>query len=256
VIGRDRRCLYRHASQMPRHCKALRAVRDLIDNGIVRNALVWVIILVGCADHGSNTPTLVAIGPTFAPTAVGNFLEGFIDLTNTGEVTTGPISLSIDGPAAAEYIAVDNAPAIEPDHTFELSVVFRPTARGARDATLTIEARPGGPLAIDLGGAGVMRDLRFEPASVTFDAPPGGRAEFPIELRNADTEPAPITRISSEGEVIVDSTCGAQLAAGAACEIVIIAEPPISSGTLHGTVLVESIDAMFRADVTVVIAIR
>ncbi len=89
-------------------------------------------------------PTTTVGDPTAAQT---------LTVQNTGEATTGPITLSVTGPNAAEFtIDSTTCTTLVADATCTVTLTFSPLGIGARTATLVASATPGGTATAALVG--------------------------------------------------------------------------------------------------------
>ena len=76
-----------------------------------------------------------------------------LTVLNTGEATTGPITLAISGPNAGEFtIASHTCTTLATNETCTVTIVFTPLGIGTRTATLTVSATPGGIATAALSG--------------------------------------------------------------------------------------------------------
>jgi len=76
-------------------------------------------------------------------------------VTNTGALPTGVPSLTVEGEDAADFSVGQNACAtpLAPGDTCSISVTFTPLAPGVRTAKLSLDAMPGGRVALAMTGA-------------------------------------------------------------------------------------------------------
>ncbi len=80
-----------------------------------------------------------------------------IVVQNTGGTPTGLIGITINGPNASEFVMTSNlcsGVSLGPTSSCAIDIVFTPTAAGSRSAVLSVNAAPGGSLAVNLTGTG------------------------------------------------------------------------------------------------------
>jgi hypothetical protein len=78
-------------------------------------------------------------------------------LSDIGQTQIFPV-ISIQGPAAADYLLDNSCPQLLLEQTnCSLGVTFTPTATGARNATLSITYSGGNPISIPITGSGVSQ---------------------------------------------------------------------------------------------------
>jgi len=80
-----------------------------------------------------------------------------LTLSDIGQTQIFPV-ISIQGPAAADYLLDNSCPQLLLEQTnCSLGVTFTPTATGARNATLSITYSGGNPISIPITGSGVSQ---------------------------------------------------------------------------------------------------
>lgn len=182
----------------------------------------------------------------FDPTLVGQSSSLTVALVNHGSVETGPIALSVSGPAAADYFinsAQTTCTGVALPAAGQCVVVlqFRPTAGGTRTATLSIASASGGSVSIALSGSSSVPDLHFVPALVEVPAMQAGSSTSRVvELRNDGTTSLTLQNLQVTGAAFsrATSTCTGSLAAHTSCDISIVVAPTtigVLTGVLHVT---------------------
>lgn len=126
------------------------------------------------------TQASLAVSPsilTFPLTLVGNSsLTQSFTVENQGSVTTGVLSVTVIGAAAADYTQTNNCedgPGPGTDTLIAgglctVNVTFSPTARGARNAQVQIQGTPGGTVTTAVNGTSLPRLEILTPAPVTI----------------------------------------------------------------------------------------
>jgi hypothetical protein len=126
-------------------------------------------------------PALLTIDPvsgTFGTTTVGatGGTQTFT-ITNSGGVTAGSttgVNVAVTGAGAGDFTASGNTCTgmLAPTATCMVTITFKPSAAGARSATLTASATPGGSAPASLSGTGV------NPAHLTLAPATGAATSF------------------------------------------------------------------------------
>lgn len=116
--------------------------------------------LASLSGTGVTPPLLVASPPSqnFGLAGIGVPSRSYrILIQNTGGLPTGSIGVAVTGPNAQEFVVVSNQCAgltLGPAASCAIDIVFTPSAAGARSATLSVSAAPGGSLGVALTGTG------------------------------------------------------------------------------------------------------
>ena len=168
-------------------------------------------------------------------------------VTNTGQSTSGPISVTVTGTNPADFVIDANSctGTLAVGDACSVSVHFTPTAAGSRKASLSISANPGGTVNAALQGTGTQAQLVLSPASyqygtITVGAKSasqtftvtntGGGASGPVSVAITGTNAGDFTQASS--------TCGASIPAGSSCAVKVVFAPSATgarSATLTAT---------------------
>ncbi len=97
----------------------------------------------GGADFGT-----LGVGPSSSPVV--------FNVTNVGDQPTGPLQVVVSGTNATDFTIASSTcpPTLGAGQSCQVSIVFRPSASGGRNATLTVGAAPGGSVVSTLSGTG------------------------------------------------------------------------------------------------------
>lgn len=137
-----------------------------------------------------------------------------------------------------------------------VSVGFRPSARGARAAALTITtSAPGGPSTVSLGGVGVGPLLVVTPGTVAFGSTELGTSRTQtITIRNDGDGAGLVGQTDLVGagasDFVTETTCtGAQLFAGSTCSFT-LRYLPAMLGSSTATLRIDTNGGLFEVPVT------
>ncbi len=192
---------------------------------------------VGISSGVALSTTLVifesqTVSTTSAPQAV--------TLTNATAATLAISSIVVSGDYAQTNTCGASVPA---SGSCTISVTFSPTAVGTRLGSVTItDSGTGSPRVITLRGTGSEITLSLSAASLTFGTQKVGTTSQPktVTLMNTGGVTLTINGISLTGDYLRQSdSCGASLAAGAACTIN-VSFLPTGTGSRTGTITVTS----------------
>jgi hypothetical protein len=198
-------------------------------------------------------PALLSIEPDshdYGVVVVGassSSLGELFTVTNTGDVASGPASLSLGNSDADDFAIVTSScdGILAPGATCTARVRFAPQSPGAKVASVEVTASPGGTALAELKGTGLAASqLKLSPASHDFGAVMSGMssATFDFLLENLGSQSADSLAISLDGSgatqfTIDGGSCGAQLAAGASC-IITVRFTPDSTGSKNAALVV------------------
>ena len=202
-------------------------------------------------------PALLSIAPT--PQDFGNAGTGtstsavtFI-VKNSGDVASGNVSIALGGVDASQFAVASNGcvGTLGAGLTCAVAVQFAPTTTGAKSATLTASASPGGNAAATLTGTGATpAALLLRPASISFGSFVVGTGSVPVTFTVVNPGGAPSGTISvSLGGVDVGdfklgtNNCTGALAGGANCTVDVIFNPQKASpvgGLLTASLIVSA----------------
>jgi hypothetical protein len=196
------------------------------------------------------TPLLTAVSPakpaiTVAPTSLTFAAQAVatqsaaqvITVTSSGNAPVVFGTPAITGDFAETDTCAGKTVAVAA--TCTVSVVFAPTATGARSGLLTLYANiSGGQATVALNGTGTTpASIVLTPLALTFAATVVGQttAAQTITIANTGGTPATLQTPAITGDfAITANTCGSTLAASTACAVS-IAFTPTASGTRTGT---------------------
>jgi uncharacterized repeat protein (TIGR01451 family) len=202
---------------------------------------------VGLAGTGAaaNTP-LVGLAPTsltFASTTIGSTTAAQnITLTNTGTAALTITGVSITGANPGDYAQTNTCPVtpatLAANANCVISVTFKPTATGARTASVSIaDNATGSPQTAGLAGTGAATNapaVTLAPTSLTFASQNVGStsAAQSVTLTNSGNAALTITGFTitgtNAGDYAQTNTCPvtpATLAANANCVISVTFKP-------------------------------
>jgi hypothetical protein len=172
-------------------------------------------------------------------------------VTNASTTTSGPLSVSLSGSNASEFVLTDpcsNAP-LAANATCTLSVVMKPTTAGSKTASLAVSATPGGTATASLSGRGLApASLSVAPSSYAFPVTVVGAtgAVHTWVIRNGGDVASPAiatglgyaTGTQSTEFAITSDACAGQTLAGAATCNVSVSFNPATFGNKAATLLV------------------
>ncbi len=138
----------------------------------------------------------------------------------------------------------NNCSSVAANSSCQLSVVFKPTAVGARTGTLTVGSG-GTTLTSALTGTGVA-DLAVNVASLTFGSlDVGASATQTVAVTNTASGTVPLPPLAATGDFRVSATtCGSTLNAGATCTFS-VTFTPTTTGPRTGTLTPTSTAAAY-----------
>ena len=167
-----------------------------------------------------------------------------VTLSNKG---SAPVTINSISAGTPDYQVSNNCGSSVAGHgTCSITVMFAPTASGKRYGALTVNTSDAGsPQLVNLTGVGTQ--VSINPTNLNFGNQPVGSSSAPqtVMLTNASNTSLGISSItfSSEGggasgEITTDYSqtddCGSVLAAGAACTLTVVFNPPVL-GALNAT---------------------
>ncbi len=190
---------------------------------------------------GTGTEPLLNIAP--ASLSFGNQL---LHTASSAQIVTlsnpGTAALAISSIAASGDFAETNTcgSTLAVGANCAISVIFTPTATGARTGTLTITDNAGGsPQTVALSGTGTEPLLNIAPALLSFsnqllNTTSGAQA---VTLSNTGTAAMTISLIAASGDFAENNNCGASLAINATCAISVTFKPS-AEGARTGTLTI------------------
>ncbi|GAC1413800.1 MAG: hypothetical protein NVSMB57_09300 [Actinomycetota bacterium] len=174
------------------------------------------------------------------------FTQAQFTVRNTGSGPTGVVNASLGGADAADFAILTNGcggVGLAPGQTCVVSVTFRPSSAGAKSATLTASASPGGSASSALQGTGAVGVLSINPSSYDYGKtsvfnPPAAQAQFTIRnIGNGNTGfvSASLGGADAAEFAIITNGCGGiMLAPGQTC-VITVQFHPMSAGAKSAT---------------------
>jgi hypothetical protein len=157
-------------------------------------------------------------------------------VNNTGSASVGPLTVTLSGTNVGDFpIGTDgcSGKSVAAAASCAISVAFKPTAAGVRNATLTVTGG-GSTLTATLTGTGTTVPLTLTPGNLDFGSVPAGTAGQPQSFTVKNTGGAssgPLTVSIGGGGAsdftITSNACTGSLAAGASCVIQVRFNPII-----------------------------
>ncbi len=152
-------------------------------------------------------------------------------VSNDGEVPSGAPSAALSGAQPGDFVVSDSTctGALAPGASCALTVRFDPAAGGARAASLTVSATPGGMATATLTGAGTTpAALALTPSPLAFGTRlVGSSTTLDVTVTNSGQQPsgalaAPSTSDAAQFAIVAPTggtpcTVGAVLAQGGSC---------------------------------------
>ena len=195
------------------------------------NAVRLIVVTAAAAAASALSPTVAAAVTATAPAAfpdtkVGSEARATVVLVAeyppaASDELVGAASLT--GPAAADYrLEADGCSGARVRAACRLTVVFAPSAAGARVATLTVPGANGtAELSLSATGFVLGRALAVQPQSIDFGF--GSQFPTPVTITNAGDLPVSVTGLAVRGAHAASFTLSGQsclsepLAPGQAC---------------------------------------
>jgi hypothetical protein len=189
---------------------------------------------IALSGTGVTPVTLSASSTAFAGTPVGSAAAAqTLTLTNGGTTAITMTSVAISGANASDFSDTTTCTGtIAPAGTCTVTLTFKPTATGARAATLTLtDSAAGSPQSVALSGTG-LASVTLSSTSLALGAVvlSAGSPTQTLTLTNASsTASVALASLAITGtnaaEFTDTTTCGASLAAGGACTVVVTFTP-------------------------------
>lgn len=184
---------------------------------------------------GTGTAPGISVTPgslTFPTTGLGTpSAARTVTVTNTGNA---PLDVTQPLTVTGDFAATGCGTAVAPGGTCTVSVVFTPTANGARTGTLTLASNAGAAPTVALAGTGAAAGtpvLAVAPPSLTFAAR-NLNTTSPVQnvtVTNNGTAnlvvTAPTAAGLNAGNFIVTNGCAAPVAPGATCTVGVAFRP-------------------------------
>ena len=195
----------------------------------------------------SGTPTQAVSGPAasifpasqnFGSVTVGQSSNSkLVTLTNTGGQGLSVTSISVAGANPSDFVATRNCSlptVLPPNATCSISLVFSPTAVGARQASLAAtDNAPGSPQSIPLTGTGALAlpAVTLSPGSLTFATTKQGSTSpaQTVTITNSGAATLHISSVllggSNPADFQVTSACSGAYPVAATCNITVTFSP-------------------------------
>lgn len=176
--------------------------------------------------------TLSPTSLTFATQLVSTTSAGqTVTLTNTGTAALTISLISITGTNLTDYLESNTCGStVAVSGSCTISVAFRPKARGARTASLSIADNAiGSPQTVALSGTGTVVSLSA--SSINFGTETVGKTSAPNTLTLTNTSQTALTISSialtgaNPGDFAQTNTCGTGIHGGATCTISVTFTP-------------------------------
>jgi hypothetical protein len=182
------------------------------------------------------TPSMLQL-----PTVVAGELgaDQRFDVSNAGGAATGPLAIVLSGSDAASFELVSDlcsGVALAAAGTCSVSARFHPATAGAKSASLTVMATPGGAAAASLSGtalAPAMLGASVSTRDFGAIAPGTQSAALPVQITNSGMAPSALPSVAITGAdagefVVTNNGCTAPLQPSASCAISIAFAPLVS----------------------------
>ncbi len=162
-----------------------------------------------------------------------------LTLSNTGGATLNIASITTTGEFSRTTTC---GSALTVGNSCSISVVFTPTAGGARNGSLTIahDGASGNPIIVSLSGTGVaVPAAALSPTALTFANQPLGTSSAvqTITFNNIGAAALTLISIAASGDFAQSNNCGGGLGAGGSCSINVVFTPT-AVGTRTGAVTI------------------
>ena len=180
------------------------------------------------------TLTIAPASQDFGAIVTGSSSDMFtFTVTNTGQVPSGNLATALLGSDALQFTLVSNGcsgAALLAGDSCAIDVRFAPTAAGARSASLTASASPGGGAAAGLTGTGLLpAALSIAPLTQDFGDVVVGAASNPVTftVTNSGQVPSGVLTTTRSGldpshfTIVSDGCAGAPLPGPGTCAIVV-----------------------------------
>jgi hypothetical protein len=181
------------------------------------------------ADFGSEAVTFTTAAQTFTWTNNSSFTSQVTSATATGDF----------------HITSNNCASVAAGASCSIAVVFTPSLIGAETGTLTVVSS-GNTLTASLTGTGTPGYTLSGNTLAYGNVDIGASVGMPLTLTNISPNALPVPPFVVTGQYSLGTAaCGASIAAGASCAIV-VSFNPVSTGPLTGTVGVNSTSLLYN----------
>lgn len=204
---------------------------------------------VGLSGTGTATAPVASFSPTsltFASQAVGaTSAAQTVTLNNTGNATLTLTSIALTGTNPGDFAQANNCgSSLAAGASCALSVTFKPTASGSRNAAVTVtDNAAGSPQNVSLTGTGAATGTVSLSATVlTYGNQPVGASSTPqsVTLTNGSGSSVTVNSVQITGTnagdfAITSNACTASVAVNGSCAVS-ITFTPTTSGPRSATV--------------------
>jgi len=162
-----------------------------------------------------------------------------VTFSNTGSAPLVISSIAITGANASDFSETNTCGStLVGGASCSISVTFKPTASGARSASLTVSDNgPGSPQSVSLSGTGVTV-VTLSPTSLNFGNVAVGSTSAPQVVTLTANGSLSVTSITASGPYAQTNTCGTGFSGSGSCTISVTFTPPapgMQTGTLTVT---------------------
>jgi len=168
----------------------------------------------------------------------------FVDVRNVGDAFVAAPTISVSGAHGSDFsvVSIDCNRVLGVSDRCSLSVTFKPSAAGSRQATLTVTGKPGDTHQVTLAGTGLSAiALSADPPRWNFGGVVTGQyREQEFVVRNAAG--APTTGVltaqfsgAADGYSIQKNTCNRTVSPNSTCRITVRFAP--TAATVHSATL-------------------
>ena len=195
-----------------------------------------------------SSPAALSITPTtfdFGAVALGSEsgTQSFA-VTNTGQGTSGPLTLAVAGAQQADFAAGTTScgDPLPGGASCTIEVRYAPSVAGMGTATVSVTSSPGGTASVVVQGTGITPAvLAMDPTTFDFGSALVGAstAAQTFTVTNTGQAASGAVSVTSTGTnaaafVIDGTTCGAALAGGASCTVTAHFTPSASGAFAGG----------------------
>lgn len=172
-------------------------------------------------------------------------------VTNTGTTTHGPITTSIGGATAGDFMITSDGctgQSLAPTAACTLSVQFQPATAGAKFAALDVTSSPAVSLIAGLAGTGLSpAPLSISPSTVAFPDTPSGQTSMTKDVTITNNGCATTGSLTptlggaapSQFTISADGCTGVMLAPTTSCTVT-LAFSPTTSGAKSASVVISA----------------
>ena len=168
-----------------------------------------------------------------------------VTVNNVGSAALSITSIAFTGANATDFTQTNTCnSSVAAGTQCTISIMFTPATAGAATASLAVaDNASGSPQMVSLSGTGAAAAASLSPSSLSFPSQLVGSSAVPqsVTLTNSGNAALNVTGLTvsgaNAGSFTQTNNCGASLAAGSSCTIVVIFAPS-TSGLLAATLTV------------------